>query len=1437
MENRVYTGLEIAIVGMACKTPLGGNYNDLWKGLVNGEESVYFLNDQEKKKYKIEDNYIAIKNDIKNKEFFDYDFFGYTEKEALLLSPQSRHIHEVIWNAIEDSGISLVELKKSTGLFLGMSEDYNWKIFTLQNKDKFPIEDFIFQNFSSYYHIPALISYKLGFSGPSIAINTACSSSLIAVDSACKSLLLGETRICLAGGVYIGSEPHKAYKYTDGHINSIDGHCRPFDNSSTGTIWGEGLGVVVLKRLKDAIEDGDNIHGIIKGIGIGNDGDKRVAFTAPSIQGQVQTIKRAFLLSKIKPETVSYIECHGTGTQLGDPIEVEALKQTYKISIDNKIPIGSIKSNIGHLNTAAGIIGLIKCIMILKNKKIPPSINYETPNSRIDFQSTHFYVNNNLISLEHSENPARVAVSSFGIGGNNAHCILEEAPATKAKNSEKGNVFLLSAKNEVSLKEAVKTFYSEKDQYDINELAISSQLRKIHHKTRVSLDFNTKAPLNFLHKDKIKNVIFAFPGQGVLYNNTTKQLYQRSKLYRNILDENLSIINEKLNINIKDFLFNEEYDQQRNINKIDTVKSHLTLFIIQYSLAKYLMELGVKPDGLIGHSLGEYTACCISGAMDLVQTIQTIAKRAACLLNGPEGKMIYVSSSEDMIKQKEFQDVYLSIINSPNERVYSGKSYNIEKFEEWLIEKGAEYKVLTTIHPNHSPLLEIIRNNFEKHTDGIQYKDVQIPFISNTSGQIINDKKQISSKHWGDHIIKPVLFEQGVKKILNVFQDCLFIDFGPGNFIKNLLEREYSIKNTLNLVRNKNIEIADDVFFDQNLGKIWEYGIDVQWEKLYSEKINYIEIPPYYNFTKSKLLAEILVDNIDFSSKKRIAKNDIFYSSIWENYEIKQNSSEAYPNILLLLPSDFIDSLFENKFKEYNILKIRHGHNFNVLNDEEIEANFNIEDSIIEALNYAKDSTFTFDKIVSFLDYDFNEKVENLDHVHFENFFTITYLLRNINKIFSKGEIIWVCNNVFSWENNSVNHLLDISKSQIMGPLMCSMLEYESFETKIVDVKSLDSQSINILFDLFNSNDEYNEFAIIINTDQILCRKYQEIEIKEDVQPFTREDIILITGGTGGMAQIIINDIQKKYGSKFISVGRSHENTEKINNYVYTVKADICDQISCINALENAEKDFGRITAVLHTAAHVKFEFIDGLNSGENILENSPKIKGTETILSYFKDRSLKFFTNFSSRATTIPTVGQSIYISDNSFLNSLTDASVQNHFRFPIYTLQWSRIKDVGLAATTDKNDELNTEILINEDILPILETSLSQKKYFNIIISPNNINDTITNLFKLKENKKSSKIRESLISNHYVSPSSEIEIGLCEIVREILDMDKIGIEDNFFELGGDSLRVMVLRKKINEEFNLTISQNMILESLVLRDIALKLSNQDKKNIKKIII
>ncbi|MEI3790594.1 MULTISPECIES: beta-ketoacyl synthase N-terminal-like domain-containing protein [unclassified Chryseobacterium] len=1433
MENRTYTGLEIAIIGMACKTPLGNNYNELWEGLSNGEESVSFLNDKEKKRYHIKDHYIAIKNDIKDKELFDYNFFGYTEKEALLLSPQSRHIHEVIWNAIEDSGISLVELRRSTGLFLGMSEDYNWKIFTLQNKDKFPIEDFVFQNFSSYYHIPALISYKLGLSGPSVAINTACSSSLIAVDSACKSLLLGETKVCLAGGVYVSSEPHKAYQYTDGHINSDDGHCRPFDNSSTGTIWGEGIGIVVLKRLKDAIEDGDHIHGIIKGIGIGNDGDKRVAFTAPSIQGQVQTIKRAFLLSKVKPESVNYIECHGTGTQLGDPIEIEALKQTYKTPADVKIPIGSIKSNIGHLNTAAGIIGLIKGVMILKNKKIPASINYDSPNTSIDFQSTPFYVNTYLTPIKAYESPIRVAVSSFGIGGNNAHCILEELPETKAKNNETGNIILLSAKNEEALKENIKKFYSKKDHYDFNELALSSQIRKIHHKVRFSLDSNTEFPLNFSPKPTLKNVIFAFPGNGVLYGNATQQLYQKSKLYKRILDVNLGLIQEKLNIDLKNFLFGEG----SNAIKTDVVKLHLALFIVQYSLATYLMELGVKPNALIGHSLGEYTASCISGAMDLEQTIQIIAQRANCLSSGPEGKMVYVSFPVDVLKEVESQGVFLSVVNSPNGKVYSGTSENIDEFIQLLVEKDIDYKVLTSTQPNHSPLLEVIRRDFEKYSDDIVYKDINIPFISNTSGQLISHKSQITKQHWSDHLIHPVLFDKGIETIVNTFQDCLFIDCGPGNFIKNLLEEEYSLKNTVNIVRHKKIDIGDELFFYQNLGKIWEYGIDILWEKLYLEKIKYIEIPPHYNFAKTKLLSEVIIDNFGLTSQKGMMKSDIFYHPIWELYETKQSRSMTYPNVLLLLPSDYDESLFKDKFKKYNVIKIKQSEEFKVVSENELETNFSIETDVIEALRYVKDSNFIFKKIISFLDYDFIGEKENIDQAYSRRFFTTTYVVRNINSIFSKANITWVCNHLFSWENNIANTILDISKSQIVGPLMCSMLEYESFETKMVDIKTLDAQSIDCLFDIFNNNENSNDFALIINKGQVLCRTYKEIEIEESISPFNQEDVILITGGTGGMAQIMIHDIQKKYGAKFISIGRSHEKSGKINDHIYNIKADIRNQGSFENNLDIAEKDFGKITAVLHTAAQVKFEFIDGLNNKENLLENSPKIKGTQNLLSYFKDRKLNLFANFSSRATTIPVIGQSLYIADNNFLNSMADINVQSQFKFPIYTLQWPRIKNVGLADTLDKNDDLNINILAGDDILPVLECVLAQKKYLHVIISPDNINNKINSLFKLKDTGKVNKSRESLISNPYVIPSSDVEVELCEMVREILGMDKIGIDDNFFELGGDSLRAMVLRKKINEKFNLTISQSIILENLVIKDLAHALSRQDKKNYQKVVI
>ncbi len=434
-DKSARTGFEIAVIGMAGRFPGAKDVKQFWNNLKNGIESITFFSDEELERLGVElrllKDPLYVKTNgglLEDKEYFDAAFFGYTPREAEAMDPQVRLFHECAWTALENSGYNPESYSGLIGLYAGASSNFNWEAFSLLSGKKEILGKFLASQLFDKDYISAQVSYKLNLRGPAVSIHTTCSTSLVAIHMACQGLLSGECDMALAGGVSISTVPTQGYMYEEGMILSPDGHCRPFDARAGGTVAGEGAGIVVLKSLEDAINDGDYIHALIKSSAINNDGSRKVGFAAPSIEGQAEVIRAALHMAAVEPESIGCMEAHGTATKLGDPIEIDALKLAFDTDKKQFCAIGSVKSNVGHLDTAAGVTGLIKTVLILKHRQIPPSLHFETANPVIDFENSPFYVNTKLKEWKNEKYPLRAGVSSFGIGGTNAHVILEEPP-------------------------------------------------------------------------------------------------------------------------------------------------------------------------------------------------------------------------------------------------------------------------------------------------------------------------------------------------------------------------------------------------------------------------------------------------------------------------------------------------------------------------------------------------------------------------------------------------------------------------------------------------------------------------------------------------------------------------------------------------------------------------------------------------------------------------------------------------------------------------------------------------------------------------------------------------------------------------------------------------------------------------------------------------
>ncbi len=644
-QNKNNFGTDVAIIGMAGRYPKADNLKEFWQNLVDGVESISFFTDDEleylpKVNHNSEIKFVKARGVLENADLFDAEFFGYNPREAALMDPQHRLFLECAWHALEDAGYCAEKYNGSVGVFAGSSLNTYLMYNVLKDRESveemansYQIADYSTLTGNDNAFLTTKVAYKLGLKGPAINVQTACSTSLVAISQAYQNLVSGQCDMALAGGVSITFPQKRGYYFVDGSIGSEDGHCRAFDADATGTVFSHGAGVVVLKRLDDAVKDGDSIYAVIKSVALNNDGSEKAGYMTPSVEGQAEVILKAQQMAGIKAETIKYVETHGTGTPVGDPIEVASLEKAFRLSTgaNQFCGIGSVKSNLGHTDAAAGVTGFIKTALSLYNRAIPPSINYTKPNPRIDFANSPFYVVDKLTKMDDMQRPLRAAVSAFGVGGTNAHAILEEFPDISFSCEENigKQILLISGKTETSLKNnmiALEDYLKNNPAEAINDVAYTLQegRREFEWRQFIVSDgcinaagtmaeaINSGMNRGKNNKNEKPHVVFMFPGQGAQYVNMGKGLYFKEKLFRETVDNCAEILKPYLELDIRDLLFPKDNNEQTAKKLEQTVYTQPALFIIEYALARLLISRGIKPSSMIGHSVGEYVAACIA---------------------------------------------------------------------------------------------------------------------------------------------------------------------------------------------------------------------------------------------------------------------------------------------------------------------------------------------------------------------------------------------------------------------------------------------------------------------------------------------------------------------------------------------------------------------------------------------------------------------------------------------------------------------------------------------------------------------------------------------------------------------------------------------------------------------------------------------------------
>ncbi|MBM4260646.1 MAG: amino acid adenylation domain-containing protein [Deltaproteobacteria bacterium] len=869
----------VAIVGMAGRFPGANRIDEFWRNLQSGVESIRFFSDAELAAAGVDAGTIGNEAYVRARgilsepgpEWFDAAFFGIQPKEAEVMDPQQRIFLETAWEALESAGCDPEKHSGVVGVFGGMTKSSYFLNYLFGRADVAAQagDGLIFLGNDKDY-LTTRVSYKLNLKGPSVNVSNACSTSLVAVCQAWQSLLNYQCDVALAGGVSISVPQERGYFYQEGNIASPDGHCRSFDANAQGTLFSNGVGIVVLKRLSEALAAGDHIWAVIKGAAVNNDGSAKVSFAAPSVDGQAEVISLAQAVAGVDAATISYVEAHGTATPLGDPIEIAALTQAFRASTEatNFCAIGSVKTNLGHLDVAAGVAGLIKTSLALWHKQLPPSLHFEKPNPKIDFANSPFYVNTKLKPWTQGSTLRRAGVSSFGTGSTNAHVVLEEAPERGvAAPARAPQLLVLSARSEAALAQASINLATRLEQNpDLNLADVAHTLqtgrRDFAHRRAVVCRDRSEAITVLTTADpkgkplsETSGVAFMFPGQGAQYVNMARGLYDEKGLFYTELSACAEFLTPRLGLDIREVLYPDSTDDEKSHPDINaTLITQPVLFAVGYALAQQWLRWGVRPRALIGHSLGEYVAACLAGVMSRDDALMLLAERARLMQALPCGVMLAVRLAEDKLAPRLGAALSIAAINSPKLTMVAGPHEAIEALEAQLGEEKVVCKRLGTSHAFHSAMLDPILAPFGEIVRRVKFDAPQIPWVSSLTGDWIANDRPIAADYWVRQMRQAVRFSDALRTLLSALPTHL-LEVGPGRalgtFARQQAERETQIEFLTSLAGDGASERDLDALL-QALGRLWCAGAAVDWQEVHDHRPRRKVPLPTYPFERKR---------------------------------------------------------------------------------------------------------------------------------------------------------------------------------------------------------------------------------------------------------------------------------------------------------------------------------------------------------------------------------------------------------------------------------------------------------------------------------------------------------------------------------------------------------------------------------------------------------
>ncbi|MFE4108626.1 type I polyketide synthase [Almyronema epifaneia] len=1340
--------LDIAIIGMAGRFPGANTLEQFWHNLQHGVESISFLSEETLQAAGVtpeqwtHPHYVKASSQLDDIEWFDASFFGLSPREAEIMDPQHRLFLECAWEALETAGYVP---EGSVGVYAGANmNSYLINLYSNQNLVADLGEQITFGNSKDF--MPTRLSYKLNLHGPSLNIQTACSTSLVAVHVACQSLLNQECDMALAGGVSVKIPQTAGYQYREDDIFSPDGHCRAFDAQAQGTIFGSGVGVVVLKRLAEAIAAGDSIQAIIKGSAINNDGALKVSYSAPSVAGQAEVIVEALSAAGVAADSISYIEAHGTGTAIGDPIEVQALTQAFRTATTRIgfCALGSVKTNVGHLVAASGIAGLIKTVLALKHRQIPPSLHFHQPNPQIDFATSPFYVNTQLAAWPSTGTPRRAGVSSFGMGGTNAHVVLQEAPPRPADAPcRPGQLLLLSAKTPSALEAATQNLVThlQQRQSDLADIAYTLQVGRqafnyrrlvvCHEATEAVQKLATCEPQHVLTHHHASGssptVVFMFPGQGAQYAAMGRGLYETEPVFRQQIDQCCQLLKPHLDLDLREVLYpaSEKYPQAATDALSQTGYAQVALFVVEYALAQLWMSWGVQPEACIGHSLGEYVAATLAGVFTLEDALGLIAARGRLMQQLPAGAMLSVQASIADLPPFLAESLTIASDNSPCHCVLAGAVTAIAQAESALRQAGIRCRQLAVSHAFHSADVDPILDTFAATLQTIALKPPRLPFLSNVSGTWIHPTEASDPRYWVRHLRQSVRFRQGISEVLRQPARIL-LEVGPGQTLSTFAKQQAGGEAVvLTTMRPPQAESADRAVLLRALGQFWLAGGTVDWARFNAPEQRQRVPLPTYPFERQRYWID-RQPTASSSAQPSLAKKadiaDWFYIPIWKQSVLTCPPPLEAATLLIFADELGLSDQLAHRLQSAGqvVIVVEAGERFERLNRHTYRLNPAQAQQYDQLLQALSASDRWPDQIIHSWTVTPSTRLtlDTLDASQTRGFYSLLFLAQALGRYHLKQPL------PITVISSHLQRVLETDslcpdKATLLGPLRVIEQEYPDLNCRSIDVSlpALDSRQFQQLVSalLVELQTQSSDRCVAYRGQQRWVQVFEPLPLSETeaVPQLRSQGVYLITGGLGGIGLTLAAYLAKRVQARLILIGRSafpdkadwpqwleergleDETSQKIQSLqrleatgakILVIRADVTHLAQMQAAIAQSLACYGTLHGVIHAA---------GLPGGGVIQQKTrhkvesvlaPKVKGTLILHQLCQDLPLDFFLLCSSLNSVIGGVGQVDYCAANAFLDAFAHAQTDADGPL-IRSLNWDAWQSVGMAAEGDRS------------------------------------------------------------------------------------------------------------------------------------------------------